>query len=306
MKKIIHEYLTFSKKDQIAITILLTVIAVFIAMPYLITTKRIPPTIDEDLQKQIALMQNDSNALDSRDSFNRQYSKANYTNNYNKENSVFEPFVFDPNMVDEEGWKKLGLRDKTIKTILNYRAKGGKFYKAEDIKKIWGLRPEEADRLMPYIQITSTKNAFTPYTKSVSLSPTKPTILDINTATPIELKALPAMDGGSNYRIVKFREKLGGFISINQVKETYGLSDSAFTAMLPYFKLENPIIKKININTATDIELNEHPYIDKPVAKAILLYRTQYGNYKTVADIKKIIFIKEQLYQKIAPYLTVD
>jgi len=235
------------------------------------------------------------------------YQKAfttRYTPYSSEENTVFNPFHFDPNTVDEAGWHQLGLRNKTIKTILNYRNKGGQFREPEDIKKIWGLRPGEAERIMPYVHILAAykKKEYAPYKPTVI----KPVVVDINTATLEELRIIPGMGNGLVFRILKYRERLGGFIHIDQVKETCGMNDSSFVLMLPYFKLNSPAITKININTATDYDLSGHPYISKEVAKAIVLYRVQHGNYKTLEEIMLIVFIKENLYQKISPYLTIQ
>ena len=306
IKKVINDYFTFSKKEGTAAIILLVLIAVFIALPYVIKPRNKQPVVDTKLQEEITKQQsgqarNDSNRY-HHETYNSRYTTASL-----QENKLFQPFNFDPNTVDEAGWHKLGLRDKTIHTILNYRSKGGQFRQPDDIKKIWGIRPEEAERLLPYIHIVNTqveykKKDYTPYKPQVN----KPTIVDINTATLEELRIIPGTGNGLVFRILKYRERLGGFASIDQIKETYGMNDSSYALMLPYFKLNNPILTKININTATDYDLGGNPYIERNVAKAIVLYRQQHGNYQTVEGIKKIVFIKEALYQKIAPYLTVQ
>ena len=300
IKKVINDYFSFSRKEGIAAIILSALIGVFIALPYIINSKKHKPPIDQKLQQVVTKMQ--------KGKFDSGYHHKEYTSKYtpypSEENTVFKPFNFDPNSVDEAGWHQLGLRDKTIHTILNYRNKGGQFREATDIRRIWGLRPEEAERIIPYVHIQTEykKKEYSPYKPTVS----KPIIVDINTATLEELRIIPGMGNGMVYRILKYRERLGGFISINQVKETYEMKDSSLVLMLPYFKLNTPLIIKININTATDYDLGGHPYISKEVAKAIVLYRIQHGNYQSVEEIKKIVFIKEALYEKIAPYLSVQ
>ncbi len=218
-----------------------------------------------------------------------------------------ELFEFDPNTLDANGWKKLGLRDKTINTLLNYRSKGGKFRKPEDISKIWGLRPDEAARIIPYAKIASTQSE-APKALYANAAPVAKTLtsIDINTATAYDFKNLPGIENGLQYRIIKFREKLGGFISINQVRETYGLTDSAFQLMLPYLKYGNTKITKLNINTATEVDLDAHPYISAYTAKSIALYRTQHGNFASINDLRKISAIKEDMLQKMLPYLTTE
>jgi len=300
IKKVFKDYFSFSKKEGIAAIILSVLIGVFIALPYLIKSKKYKPTIDLKLQEEVMKLQRGE--ADS--SYHRKEYNAKYPPFPSDENIVFEPFNFDPNTIDEAGWHQLGLRNKTIHTILNYRNKGGQFREAADIKKIWGLRPEEAERIMPYVHIQNEfkKKEYAPYKPTVA----KPEIVDINTATLEELRIIPGMGNGLVYRLLKYRERLGGFVNVDQVKEAYGMNDSSLVLMLPYFKLTSPIITKININTATDYDLGGHPYISKDVAKAIVLYRIQHGNYQSVEGIKRIVFIKEALFDKIAPYLTIQ
>ena len=301
MKKFIKDYFTFSVKERNSAIILLVLIAFFIAFPIWYKKTKAKPVINKELQQEVELLQqNNHSNKDSSSTYKSYYKSENES-----EKIVFEPFNFDPNTVDEAGWHRLGLREKTIKTIMNYRNKGGSFRQAEDIKKIWGIQTNEAERIIPFIHIVNTfptKKAYQPYKKEI----VKPQIVDINTASIEELKIIPGMINGLQYRIIKYREKLGGFLSIEQVRETYGINDSEFALIKPYLVLKSPATNKININTATDFELSSHPYIERNVAKAIVLYRIQHGNYQTVSDIKKIVFIKEALFQKIAPYLTAE
>ena len=303
MKKILKDYFSFSKKETVAAIILVLLIGGFIALPYFYKSNISKPIVDKHLQDQVAKIQSNNATNDSSD--------EGLSRNFQPSNTIietkFELFEFDPNTLDVAGWKRLGLRDKTINTIVNYRSKGGKFRKPEDISKIWGLRPMDAERIIPYAKINSPQTTYAKSSYNNYSVPTKTVnIVDINLASPEEMKGIPGIENGLQYRIIKFREKLGGFVNINQVKETYGMNDTAFQLMQPYLKLENTTIKKLNINTASDGELNDHPYISKSVAKAIVLYHAQHGNYQSVADIKKIVFIKEDLFQKIAPYLTVE
>ena len=54
-----------------------------------------------------------------------------------EEKEPVELFTFNPNTLETEGWRKLGLSERQAKTIMNYRSKGGRFYKKEDLKKIY-------------------------------------------------------------------------------------------------------------------------------------------------------------------------
>jgi len=299
MKKILKDYFTFSRKERTALLILTVLIVVFIVLPYFIPVKHDKPVIDEVLQKQVAQL-----VLKDSGTKNTNFTEESITDNSSSTNTNYALFEFDPNTIDAAGWKQLGLRDKTIKTILNYRTKGGKFKTAEDIRKIWGLQKEEADRIIPYARIPTVNSSSTATAKENN---TKAFVkIDINIATPQEWFTIPNLDRNIAYRIIKYKEKLGGFLSISQVKETYGLTDSVYKTIEPYLALQTTAVKKININSADDYTLSTHPYINREVAKAITIYRAQHGAYTKVEDIKKIVFIKEELYQKIAPYLSVE
>jgi competence protein ComEA len=223
-----------------------------------------------------------------------------------------ELFYFDPNTIEEAGWRKLGLRDKTIATIINYRSKGGKFKEAEDLKKIWGLFPDEAERLIPFVKITDApaaenkqQLADAPDGKKSSYSSKKYSTIMVNAVDSNELVSLPGIGQKLSARIINFRNKLGGFYSVDQVGETFGLPDSTFQKIKPYLQVDADI-KKININTATLDELKVHPYIRYHIANAIVEYRKQHGNFKSVDELRKIMIIKEDILLKMSPYLVVE
>ena len=162
MKRIIREYFTFSKKERVAVIILLSLIGGFIALPYLfLSTKTVKSAADKELIAQLAkLQQNRPPEITNK---NEGEVQQTYQSSTDIKPLKFESFPFDPNTIDNTGWKRLGLSDKIIHTILNYRNKGGKFRSAEDIRKIWGLRKEDADRIIPYAKVAITQNQTTYY-----------------------------------------------------------------------------------------------------------------------------------------------
>jgi competence protein ComEA len=103
--------------------------------------------------------------------------------------------------------------------------------------------------------------------------------------------------------LLLFRSKLGGFHSIEQVAETFGLPDSVYRKIQPLLVNTPTEVHKININQAPPEVLKAHPYIRYALANAIVQYRKQNGNFASVEDIKKIMMVDENLYSKIAPLL---
>jgi competence ComEA-like helix-hairpin-helix protein len=226
-----------------------------------------------------------------------------------------ELFYFDPNAIPSSEWKRLGLRDKTIQTIEKYLNKGGHFYKPDDLQKIYGLHKDEFERLAPYVKIeASTSKSKDELVSIKSKDETQPgkiytsryTAIDINSADTSAFISLPGIGGKLASRIVTFRDKLGGFYSVEQVGETYGLADSTFQKIKQYLKLDNISVKKININTATIDEMKAHPYIKFGIANPIIAYRTEHGAFSKIEDIKKVMAVTDEIYKKIAPYLSLQ
>jgi competence protein ComEA len=233
-----------------------------------------------------------------------------YPGSYPERNaSRGELFYFDPNTLDAAGWQKLGVREKTAQTILNYISKGGKFREPGDISKIWGLREEEKQRLIPYVRISMQERSSGSYPayqhyekKAYEKKAADP--VDINSGDSVSFVSLPGIGPGFSKRILSFRDKLGGFYKIEQVSETFGLPDSVYQKIKPLLKISATDVRKININTASNDELKAHPYIRWQLANVITEFKKQHGDFKTLADLKKIMLIDEATYQKIMPYLT--
>lgn len=107
-------------------------------------------------------------------------------------------------------------------------------------------------------------------------------------------------------RIITFRDKLGGFYTTDQVGETFGLQDSVFQKIKSRLSINIAAVKHFNINTATVDEMKSHPYIRYNIANAIVQYRNQHGNFASVAAIKNIMLVTDDIFNKAAPYLIVQ
>jgi competence protein ComEA len=107
-------------------------------------------------------------------------------------------------------------------------------------------------------------------------------------------------------RIIKFREKIGGFTNIEQVRKTYGINDSVFQRIEVFLSISQVKSAGLDLNQASVSELQMVAGVSEAVAKAIVVYRQQYGPYRSVTDLKKIVFMSDTLYQRIAPSLRVE
>jgi len=318
----IKDYLAFTRKERIGILTVVSVILFTLFLPDILSKTSRNRPVKIDTAWMAAVKRSEIKVQDSADNdYQKNENENAYAYQYDKRKSSYnendiikgELFYFDPNTITEPEWKRLGLRDKTIKTIENYRSKDGHFYKPEDLQKIYGLHSDEYERLKPYIKIGSnspkTNEAFVSSVAKDEIQPSKTyaarySIIDVNNADTTAFISLPGIGSKLAARIVTFREKLGGFYSIEQIGETYGLPDSTFQKIKQWLKLDNPSVKRININTATVDEMKAHPYIKYSLANPIVSYRNEHGAFSKVEEIKKVMVVTDEIYKKIAPYLT--
>jgi competence protein ComEA len=219
-------------------------------------------------------------------------------------------FEFDPNNLSEEDWKKLGLNSGQIRAINNYQSKGGKFRKKEDLKKMYVISENDYARLEPYIKIKEQPSETTKHFEKRSFTPvaTHAAVhIDIGTADTVELLTVKGIGPSRARGIFKYRQLLGGYYSVNQLREVYGIDSAAYDQIAEQVFIKDVNnISKININTATTEEMSRHPYIRKKLAEIIVRYRNQNGNYGDIAAIKKMPLVNDSLYFKLAPYLKVE
>jgi competence protein ComEA len=301
MKRIWKEYFSFSKKERIAVIILLALIACFIVIPYVYTVRRQPPLVNKTLLALVAKMD-----TSSRDGIaGNAGEEVPPINTFPKKTSLFS---FDPNTIGEEGWSRLGLQPRTIRTIMNYRNKGGRFRSPADIRKIWGLSKDAADKLIGFVQIAGSGKV-TDYQLPVTGNrqpATTTKIIDINMATIDDWKTLPGIGQKLAERLVNYRERIGGFSDALQVKKTYGISDSVFTLIAPWLKTDAATMPRLDLNRVSAYELRQRANIPDAVARAIIVYRQQYGPFLSVDDLKKIVFMKDSLFQRIVSFVRVE
>jgi competence protein ComEA len=306
-KEFVKDYLHFSKKDRIAgIFIALLIITIYL-LPRFFHSKTLS-SIKSEYALKTAM---DTLSQRSVDAGSDETGKS-YIHEVPDKRDI-KLFDFDPNTASVADWTKLGLKEKTAQMIINYLTKGGHFYKREDLGKIWGLPRGFLESVKDHIVIqppAGMNKAGTAFTSYPAYKKTYPQYENKNAVTSVNINAddtsafikLPGIGNKLATRITGFREKLGGFYSVDQVGETYGLPDSTFQKIKSFLKTDGTV-KKININTSTKDQLKEHPYIRWKLANAIVEYRNQHGNFQSIDDLKKIVVIDDKTFEKIKHYV---
>jgi competence protein ComEA len=212
---------------------------------------------------------------------------------------------FDPNTASIKEFEELGLSGKVAGNITKYRAKGGTFKVKSDLLRVYGMDSTLYKTLFNYIRLPEKLH----HEFTATATPTRKEIIkfDLNEADSSELKKIYGIGDRLAARIISYRQNLGGFIHTGQLTEVYGLDTTVVNRILERsYIIESFIPKKLNINVASDRELSAHPYISAVIAKAIVTYRFQHGNFATVEDIRNLHNLKKEEADKIIPYISVN
>jgi competence protein ComEA len=220
----------------------------------------------------------------------------------------YPKFTFDPNTATSAELKQLGFSEKNISTLRKYLDKGGRFRKASDLEKMYGLDPLFVSELMPYIIIPgkdgspAVSRLDTNYTKRrFSTVP-----LELNGADTLDLNALYRIGPSMARRIVEYRTRLGGFLALEQLNEIWGFDEDILYDLRGRIWVDASKATIYEVNTVTADELKTHPYFKYRLANAIVNYRHHHGPYRELADLKKIVIVNDSIYANITRYLRID
>jgi DNA uptake protein ComE-like DNA-binding protein len=215
-----------------------------------------------------------------------------------KKNDI-QHFTFDPNKVSYDTLVKLGLSSKEARTLIKYRNKGGKFRNSSDIKKIYGIDDVKAAELIPLVILAGDT---TPKIKNTSYQK-KRVKLDINSCDSASLVRLPGIGPVLSARIIKYRHLLGGFATVNQLTEVYGLSSETFDLIKGRLYVDSLAVVRINLNTAGYKEISRIPYFEKYEVAAILKYRELKGIISGMSDLTENKLITVDKADKVRLYV---
>lgn len=229
----------------------------------------------------------------------------------NLKESQAQPFYINLNKVSYDELISFGLKKSEAKNIINYVKSGGRFYKLEDINKLYLMNPELYAKLKPWLvfdkkqekKIYEENKTNNEFSKPRTFFKSPKIIFDINLADTLDLECLRGIGPSYSRRIINYRNKLGGYISLSQLKEVYGMTDSLYNSIIPSLIIENPNPRKININKCNIKELISHPYLDYYISKSIIKFREDIKGIDSLSQLKLIQILDQETYNKIIPYL---
>lgn len=130
--------------------------------------------------------------------------------------------------------------------------------------------------------------------------------VDLNVADTFDLQEIRGIGSVYARRIVAHREKLGGFVQLEQLREVWGIDSLTYARMLPSVYIASPVLRKINLNQADIKTLRNHPYLDYYQAKEIYLHRMRHGDFQSVEQVRDVNLMDAETFARVAPYLCVE
>jgi len=292
----IREFFYLQKSDRRVVLTLLAVMVVALGIIFLTGGERDGETASGD---SLALRQN---------------SKKQSNTYYYVAPKKVERFAFDPNTADSTQLLRLGLQPWQVRNIYKYRAAGGIYREPKDFAKLYGLTVKQYRELEPYIHISSDylpastlverKQASQSVVRDssqhhypVKIRETEQVVL--NTADTTSLKTIPGIGPYFARKIVQYGQRLGGYVSIDQLDEIEGFPQEA----KHYLVINQPQTQKLNVNRMTLDELKRHPYINFFQAKAITDYRRLHGPLHSLNELRLSKDFPPEAIKRLLPYV---
>ncbi|WP_294605451.1 helix-hairpin-helix domain-containing protein [uncultured Bacteroides sp.] len=308
MQNPLKDFFYFSRGERRGILILIAATGIVLLSGYLISAWQHRDNVSPaDIAEQAAARQEYEEFIASLEE--KEHPKRRWTHTSYEQKEAEIPVVlapFNPNRADSMAFRHLGLPAWMVKNILHYRSKGGKFRKPEDFKKIYGMTEEQYSSLSPYIYIApedTARNApqlYIPQPAQVeNMKYASGTVIDLNLADTTELKKIPGIGSGIARLIVGYRQRLGGFYQIEQLKDIH-LDTRQLQA---WFSIKSTDIHHINLNRSSVDRLRSHPYINFYQAKAIIEYRKKKGSLTSLKPFTLYEEFTEADLERISHYV---
>lgn len=305
MKKSIKEYFVFTRSERNGFIILIFLIIILIATKQILPVLLSKKTIDYSEWDE-EIVEFEKALLYTKDHSDRKGNAAEY---YSSLYDTITLYHFDPNTMSKEQWMSFGLSEKQTNTILKYRAKGGKFYRKEDLKKIYTISDTQYEYLAPYITISGNigekdTGKYAASDNKTQIISTK-SMIELNSADSIQLLSLPGIGPVFAGRIIKYRNLLGGYYNKEQLLEVYYFTQENLNTIYDAIKVDTSKIFKIDLNTATYFQFIKHPYLNKFQVNSILAYRDYVGRINNMNELSDSNILDGEVYHQLTPYLQI-
>ena len=270
-------YFLFSREHRSGIFLLFAII-ILVQLGYFFLKDNFVSTNNASEDKAWLLVQNEIDSL--------KYLQST------KKDTIYP---FNPNYITDYKGYKLGMSVDEIDRLLAFRKENKYVNSSQEFQNVTKISDSLLNVMSPYFKFPDWVNkkkeykAFKKYPNQAFAKKEKIVLIDINQATKEDLIKIYGIGEAISVRILKQKEVLGGFVSMEQMKDVWGLSPEVIENLNSHFKVSVlPNFKKIDINNASLKELSQFYYFKYPLAKEIVTYRSMKGNISNIEDLTKI------------------
>ena len=216
-------------------------------------------------------------------------------------------FPFNPNYINDYKGYQLGLTIEQLDRLQKYRSAGSFVNSAAEFQLVTQISDSLLQVLAPYFKFPewNKRNSSANYKSEIKPSSKNVEVLDLNTASAADFMQISGIGPTLSARIVKFRDRLGGFLVEEQLYDVYGLDAEVVKRTLERFQVKTvPKVEKIAINSASAEELAKLVYINFDLAREIVAYRNLNGPFSDLDDLSNVTSFPEERFERIKLYLT--
>ncbi len=295
MRRFLKEYFSFSR-SEVRILLILSVL-IFLS---LLMRVFFPDPVFQNYR----LTAEDNLAIDE---FIRSLEKIRYENKEPVESMSKESFFpvyqnFNPNTVTTEELKEMGFPEFIMKNLLSYRNAGGVFRQKTDLKKLYGVTDSIYSEWENFLVIPMPVEKPDTIKKAIFVIP----VIELNNADSAKLLTLNGVGPYFAGKIIKYRDRLGGFLRLEQLLEIKGMDTIRLESLRKHVSIDTLLVKKINLNNSTSKDLSRHPYISYRLAESIMKYKKFGGTIMTTNELIENHIITLEELEKLGPYIKVE
>lgn len=204
------------------------------------------------------------------------------------------PFPFNPNTLTEEEGRALGMTERQVNNLIRYREKGGRFYAKSDFARLYAISEEDYAQLEPFILLpdVSPRRVRTKQHEAKETTeyvPKEIPVVDLNSVDSAALVELPQIGPYSAMQIIRYRDRLGGYVDLEQLREVKWMDSTRFAAALPYITLDTLAPRQIDVNRDDFRTLLRHPYLSYEQVKRIFNQREKRGMIKNWKQLETLL-----------------
>ena len=289
--KTVRAFFDFSREQRNGIFVLFGIIILLQAIYYFANFSIIPKN-DPDKQRWLSLQ----SQIDSLKTTTDWQNSKMYT--------------FNPNFITDYKGYKLGMSVLEIDRLLAFRKSNKYVNSAQEFQNVTKVSDSLLQAIAPFFKFPEWVNQKNPpreykkYSNQVFAKSEKISVIDINQATKEDLVKIYGVGEAISIRILKQKESLGAFVSMEQMNDIWGLTPEVITNLNTHFNVSMlPKIEKVAVNDATLKELAQFHYFRYALAKEIVTYRSMNRKINNVEDLTKIKGFPVDKAKIIALYL---